>query len=100
MDNLTVVLTGLATGSLTVPVVSWIINSTPEQYFSTKNTKRLLAIALSFILSTGAQLALTYNSGTIPVNYTEWFEVLYPVWTGAYLASQVILSSWKTFRVK
>ena len=90
------VLVGLATGSLTVPVVSWIINTTPEQYFGSKGSKRMLAIALAFILSTGAQLALTYNAGTIPVDYTAWFELLYPVWTGAYLTSQVIISGWKT----
>jgi len=41
------VLTGLVAGGLTVPVVSWLLNQAPTV---SKNTKRYLAIALSFLL--------------------------------------------------
>lgn len=82
-------LAGLVSGAVTVPVVAWILAQFPQIEY-----RRTLAVITSFALGTGAFLLSGYLGYTeLPVDLKSWLEMLWPVWTAAFTASQVVLSA-------
>jgi hypothetical protein len=99
-ETLKALLAAGAGGTLTVPTVSWILNQIPKDKL-TKNQKRMLAVALSFILGIGAFLGLVlFDYVSTPAGPEDWFNRLWPVCVGAFTASQVILSGIKTKKIQ
>lgn len=94
--DLTTLLAGLVSGVLTVPVVSYLLNKLPDTL--DKTTKRIIAIAVSFLLGTGAFILSVYLGYTVEPspNWQAWVEMLWPVWTAAFTASQAVLSGYKS----
>lgn len=98
MESLAALLSGLVSGTLTVPVVSWILNQLPETV--TKTQKRLIALVVSFALGTGAfALSGYFNYLPMPAATVQaWLEALWPVWVASFTASQIVLSTFKSLK--
>ena len=96
MESLATLLAGLASGVLTVPVVSWLLNQLPDML--TKTKKRFIAIVASFALGTGAFVLSGYfGYSPLPAATVQaWLEALWPVWGLAFTASQAILAGYKS----
>lgn len=98
MESLATLLAGLASGVLTVPVVSWLLGQLPDSI--TKTKKRFIAIVASFALGTGAFVLSGYfGYSPLPAATAQaWLEALWPVWGLAFTASQAILAGYKSAR--
>ena len=104
MESLATLLAGLASGVLTVPVVSWLLNQLPDDTLAspghsvTKTKKRFIAIVASFALGTGAFVLSGYfGYSPLPAATVQaWLEALWPVWGLAFTASQAILAGYKS----
>lgn len=91
-------LTGLATGTLTVPIAQYLLNRFPN---FTKGQKRLFALAISFLLATFGHLALIRLGYTpAPADTQAWLEVLSTLAGIAFTTSQLVLSGVRSEAVK
>lgn len=93
-------LTGLVTGTLTVPIVSWLLTQI-EAYEGQldNNFKRWLALVLAFglgLIGFFGSIWLGYLPA--PAGLESWFNALWPVLAAAYTASQLIFSGVRLFR--
>lgn len=95
MESLSLLLNGLVSGALVVPVVSWLLSELPGKF--TKSQKRYLALAVALILGTAAfVLSAYFDYLPMPANTVQaWAEALWPVWFAAFTASQAVLSTYK-----
>ena len=99
------ILTGFVTGTLTVPVVKWILGRIADEKELSSGQKRMLAVLLSFVLGTGGFFALIFAGyASMPIDcmilmawtwacIIGWIEALLPVWASAFTASQIVLSA-------
>jgi hypothetical protein len=90
--ELSSLLSGLVSGTLTVPAAGWLLQQFPQIKYH-----RMFAVALSFLLGTGAFLLsgwLGYDPW--PAGPAAWTEALWPVWAAAFTASQIVLSGYRT----
>lgn len=88
-------LTGLISGALTVPVVSFILNNWLP--FARTNTKVIVAYAASFALGTGGYfLLIWYRQVGLPATPQALLDSLWPVWFAAFGASQAVLRAVKS----
>lgn len=91
-------LSGLLSGALTVPAVSWLLNLLEARgKIFDKTSKRAIAFILSFLLGALGLLGMIYLEYLPePVDLETWLNAVIIIGTMAYTTSQMVLSGYKS----